>query len=510
MRSSFAKHMNTTIVAALLGFASIATAQPAAGPLTIQGLDQFSFTGVRSRAMGGTSAANALDASALFTNPAALSRLSSFEVRAGGLFVSSNREQTQEWVPMRPVPGMSVLFEGLTRFVKVPDSLGIAGHPLSAWSTLQRQYDDIEPNWTKTSSRAQPLSLAAALPLTVAGMKIAAGIGVAQTIDLDHYYQNNNSMTPYLGQQRPDPVLITERNDTIHVKWFQYTRKREGSIYGITPGLSATVLPGFRVGASVAILTGSSDDYERRVERGHLNIAVANGVASNFMVDTVYYQQTKSGTSDYSGQMTTLGIHFQQARYSIGISIRPSMTITRTWNRDVTSMDTTKKSFPFRIDSLRSRMYHESGNDDLKYPLAYTIGITLNPTDRWTIAFDYDVRNLGNAELTSSSTGATTHPWISKKAALRLGAEYRADEMLAIRGGYREDLQAFSPDGAAIADEPARGGIYSLGAGIDLGNIRLDVAYEYSLLKYQDIYQSNVNYNEREQHQFMMDVSYRF
>jgi len=249
---------------------------------------------------------------------------------------------------------------------------------------------------------------------------------------------------------------------------------------------------------------------KRRVERGHLNIAVTNAVASNFMLDTVYYRQAKTGTSSYSGRLVNLGLHFQQKHYSIGISVKPSMTLTRTWDREVSSIDSTRKSFPFRIDSARTRTYSESGTDDLKYPLSYTLGIVVMPTDRWTIAFDYDVRNLGDAELTSSASGTTTHPWVSKKAALRIGAEFRADDMLALRGGYREDMQAFSPDGAAISDEPARGGIYSFGAGITLGNILVDVAYEYSLLKYHDIYQSNVNYNMREQHQFMMDVAYRF
>ena len=92
----------------------------------------------------------------------------------------------------------------------------------------------------------------------------------------------------------------------------------------------------------------------------------------------------------------------------------------------------------------------------------------------------------------------------------RLGAEYRVSEMLALRGGYHEDIQSFAPDGSAIVDKPASGEIYSLGAGIAFGNIFIDLAYEYSILKYQDIYQSNINYNTREQHQFMMEIAYRF
>ncbi|TSA15942.1 hypothetical protein D4R75_14155 [bacterium] len=509
MKSSLAKRIDVTIVAAILSFASV-FAQPAARPLDVQGLDQFSASGVRSRAMGGTGVASAVDASALFSNPAALAQLSSFEIRAGGLFGSTMSKQTQEWVPMRPLPGLSALFEGLTGDVKTPDSLGRSGLPLSAWNTLQKQYDNLTPGWDRTSSRTQPLSLAAAMPLTVAGMNVAAAIGFSQVINLDHYFQNNNSMSPYLGQERPDPFLITNRNDTLHIKWYQYTRQREGSVYGITPGVSVTLLPGLRVGGSATVLTGSSDDNEKRVERGHINIAISNGVGSNFMVDTVYYRQSKVGTSKYSGTMFTFGLHFQQERYSLGVTLRPPMKITRTWDRDVASIDTTKKPMPVRLDDQPRRSFHESGKDYLDFPLSYSLGIVLKPTDKWMIAFDYELKHLADVELTSATNSTVSRPWVNTKGAMRIGAEYLASKLIALRGGYREDVQAFSPDGSAIIDEPARGGVYSLGAGISLGNIFIDMAYEYSVLKYQDIYQSNANYNTRQQHQVMLECAYRF
>jgi opacity protein-like surface antigen len=281
-------------------------------------------------------------------------------------------------------------------------------------------------------------------------------------------------------------------------------------VYGITPGISITLLPGLRIGGSATFLTGSSDDNEHRVERGHINIAIGDGKPQNFMVDTVYYVQSKVGTSTYTGSIFTLGLHFEQEHYSIGVTVKPPMALTRTWDGDVTNIDTTKKPFPVRIDSLTARRYHESGKDDLNFPLSYSLGIVLRPTDKWTIAFGYELRHLADVELTSSSNSTVSKPWVNNRGAMRLGAEYLASDLLALRGGYREDIQAFSPDGSAIIDEPARGGVYSIGAGIGVGHILIDLTYEYSLLKYQDIYQSNVNYNTRQQHQFMMEIAYRF
>lgn len=509
MKSSPAIRIGVLFSVVVLGCTSLTLAQPAAGPLTIQGLDQFVVAGIRSRAMGGTSIASVRDASALFSNPAGLSHLAAFEIRAGGLFGTASRSQSQEWVPMRPLPGISVLFEGRTGTIKTPDSLGVPGLPLSPWSRLQKQYDTIEPNWSRRSHRAQPLLLAAALPLTVAGISIAAGMGVAQVIDLDQYYQNNNSMAPYLGQERPGAVFFTDRTDTVHVKWYQYTRNREGSVYGITPGISAEILPGLTIGATAGFLTGSSDDREDRVERGLVNIAISNGVASNFMVDTVYYYQTKSGKSNFTGNSYTFGLHLDQERFSIGVTLTPPMTLTRTWDRDVTSLDTTRNVFPVRVDSLTARSYHESGKDELQFPLSYGLGIVLKPASDWTIAFDYVMRNLADAELTSQAGGVSSRPWVNAKATMRLGAEYRPTDQLALRGGYRQDIQPFSPDGSAIINEPAAGEVYSLGAGFLFGNIGIDVAYEYSRLKYQDIYQSNVNYNAREFHKMFVEVAYR-
>jgi long-subunit fatty acid transport protein len=352
--------------------------------------------------------------------------------------------------------------------------------------------------------------LAAALPLTLGETRVTAGIGYAQVIDLDHFYQNNNSLSPYLGQERPPQVFFTDRTDTMHVKWYQYVRSREGSVYGITPALSVTVLPGFTLGASAAILTGSSDDVEHRVERGHLNISITNGVADNFMVDTAYYYQDKVGTSTYSGNMFTFGGHLEQERFSIGVTIKPAMTITREWERTTTSLDTTKKSFPVRIDSLTTRTTSESGTDKLRLPFSYALGIVLTPTKEWMIGFDFVWRNLGEAEFTSGADGTTTKPWVNSSATMRLGIEYRASDIVALRAGYRQDPQAFSPDGSAIINTAASGNIYSAGAGLTFGNILCDLAYEYRWLKYEDTYQSNVNINTQGQHLLFVEVGYRF
>jgi long-subunit fatty acid transport protein len=528
MKSNLPNAIGVMFGVVLFSCSSIMNAQPAAVPLDIQGLDQNVIIGARSRAMGGSTVANANDAYALFSNPAALSHLNSFEIRVGGLFERTMRDQTQNWVPTTDVTPMSALFEGLTGGIKRSDSIAaipykyppggiptdsVPGIPYkNPWNMVQRQYDNLGPNWNRPSMTTQPMTLAAAMPLTLAGIRIVTGIGFSQVISLDNYYQNNNAMSPYVvGQERPF-VQWSKPTDTIHIKWYQYIRSREGSVNGITPGLSLTFLSGLTVGGSVTMLSGSSDDVEQRVERGYLDVAVAIGKAKNFKLDTVYYYQSKIGTSTYSGNIITLGLLYQQPRYSIGIMVKPAMTLSRKWDRTVVNIgnDSTSISFPLRMDTLPSIRYLENGKDDVKFPLVYSLGLILTPTNKWTFAFDYEIRNLADVELNSQTNGTPAHPWVNSTANWRIGAEYRASDMLAVRGGYHEDTQSFAPDGSAIVDKPASGEIYSLGAGIRIGKFLIDFAYEYSLLTYLDIYQSNVNYNTREQHQVMMEFAYRF
>lgn len=76
--------LRLTAIAALAFLAAIQSpAQGIVSPLTLQGLDEPVVRSARSTAMGGATVATCGDAAALFSNPAALSRLGSIEVRAG-------------------------------------------------------------------------------------------------------------------------------------------------------------------------------------------------------------------------------------------------------------------------------------------------------------------------------------------------------------------------------------------------------------------------------------------
>ncbi|MEM6326644.1 MAG: hypothetical protein AAF791_05945 [Bacteroidota bacterium] len=458
----------------LLGLALVAavayippvTAQDAAAPLTIQGLDQQEAVGARARAMGGVRAAGLSTAAGLFSNPAALRKLTEAEARLGGGYNAQDYSQNQTWVPNRLYLELSLIFEN---------------DPTSPNPT--RAFDDIRPDWENDLSAARPTlgAVAAPLPFTPGGVSLTAGVGAAQVANLDHYFQNNNALTPNIGNIRPEPISRIQDGDSLIVGWGQYSRQREGAVYGITPALAAQRGP-FSLGVSATVLTGSSDDRQQLLDRGEFTLRFQNrfSLAAPTGGETVV-----TGTSDYSGTRLAIAGGYDTGLLSVDAVWQPGYTLSREW----TQSDGT------------------SGTDEIDFASAFTVGVSVEPSEAVTVAADVDLRALGSADVLFADSTEATQPWVSGST-VHIGAEYRALDWLALRGGYREQAQAFAPAGAALLDEPARADVFGAGLGFALGPVALDVTYEFSHLRYEDLWLSNGNDNTLTQHSVFFEAAY--
>jgi hypothetical protein len=465
-------------------------AQDAANPLDLQGMNQSVPLSVRSRGMGGTIVASGNGSSSLFANPALLSRVLSGEVRVAAYGAMSAQRQSQEWVPNRIYPGLSLLMEDKWAGIKDPN-LDSLSADAARWEKLQKPLDTIGPNWSRKKTRTLPMSIAAAYPIAFDDFLLVAGFGAAQAIDLNHYFKNNNVLDPLIGSYRPQPMPVVAVGDTLHVRWYQFTRKREGAVYTYTPAL-AVKSAGITLGFSASILNGSSDDFERRLDRGYLTF-----IYNRFKIDPVNYTRTITGTSKYKGLGGNIGLLWDMDRISVGGSVALPMTITRTYSGTISSNTSA---------SHTSEVYNRE--EKLKLPVRYTVGILLTPRAKWNISFDYGTSGFSDAEQLFDD-GTTLTPWIGGNA-FRLGTEFLPAAWLAIRAGFREEVQPFSPAGSAIIGEAAHASVTSAGAGVTIGMFIVDVAYEYSVLHYQDLWQSNINDNLHEQHRAFVEVGYRF
>ena len=486
------------IAAALLLIAPALHAQGTADPLSLQGLDQRILTDIRARGMGGAVIAGTGRASILFANPAGLTTLGTVDLRIAGFGATTTERQTQEWVPNRLYTGLSLLMEDSWGSIKAPTDTN--GNPIAdPWEQLQKPFDTIGPNWSRRTDQALPLSVALAVPVEFSDIAFVLGIGASRAIDLNHFFQNNNVTDPLLGLYRPQPIPELQQGDTLRARWFQYLRKREGTIWGVTPAVGVSVA-GIGLGVSATYYTGTSDDLERRLDRGFLTFAY-----NRFRVqDTVRYASVRNGSSTYTGFGGTVGIRFAGPRFAVAATVQLPFTLTRKYST----------SFGSREDVLINRARDSvvttlvsaggSGTEKIHFPAAYSFGVLLAPFPRWTLAFDYEVRNLRRVEYTLTN-GAVSTPWVGAPS-FRVGGEYRWADWLALRAGYREVPQAFSPEGAAIIGEPAVLSVYSAGAGLNVFGLEVDIAYEYVRLKYQDSWQSNVNYNSLTQHRLLLEI----
>jgi hypothetical protein len=458
-------------------------------PLGFIGADNLSIAGTRARAMGWSSIGNANDATALFNNPALLSRLQDYEVRIGGISTSTTSSQRQEWYPDKVYATLSLLLED--RLVGISDTG-------QNQIVLERKYDDIGPNWSKERSRIRPSGIVGAVPLEVSGMRMTMAVGYSEMVNLDHYFQNNNAMDPYVGSHRPQPYPRPVLGDTTKVRWYQFIRQREGSIYGIVPAVSMTLFDDLSIGLSASILDGTSDDSQQRRERGFFRFATSSSGNFNvYFVDSVYYRQSLKGTSSYSGVQTTIGIGYEGGNYFLGLVLKPGYTITRKFSG--TLMIDTAGSVTTQSVTL---------NEKLTLPFTYAFGGSFAISNRLRLAVDYLVNNYAETKMTTAD-GISMPPWLDGEM-YRIGLEFYVMDELAVRCGFRENTQVFSGEGAPIVDDPVRGYGLTAGLGYSLGVVSMNVAYEYSRVKFEDKWISNINYNDRSGHTIVAEAGIRF
>lgn len=458
------------------------------GPLTIQGLDRNTLHSAAGRGMGGLTLGLRNEVGLMFQNPASLGSLTSMQVSLGGIHRSENAEQVQEYAPVRYYSNFSLLMEGLTHLIPDPDPL-LGGS--SAGDTVQRPFDDIGPNWSRKKDLGVPIQGFLAVPFTLGGMKLVAGIGAVEYANLQHYYQNNNSLTPPVFLQRPLPAFRPTNDAPITVDWSQYIRSREGTLRGYGAALSGSFAKGaLSFGISGMAIQGSSDDMEQFFGRGRMTF-----FSNSFRLDSTFRNIRNSGTSEYSGQEFTVGGIYRGRYASLGLSAKFPSTIARTFNTLV-EIDTTG------IPSTQSMR----GEDRVRLPWRGTVALSLNPRENVTLGFEYEIRSYASA-VYSSDGGAESSPWLSSSV-FHVGIQYAPEPWLALRAGVRGQAEVFEPEGNPLAGEPVTFTVYSVGVGLFEAGMRLNLAYEYSHSRYQDIWGSAVSINSVKRGAFIADISY--
>jgi opacity protein-like surface antigen len=423
----------------------------------------------------------------MFQNPAMLTTIGGLQISLGGLFQSNERRQEQQYAPVRYYPNLSLLLEGLADDLPDPDPDLFGFTPADS---VQRTFDGLGPNWTHSNQRTAPLQAFVAMPFELGAMRLTAGLGVAEYGDFGYFYQNNNVLTPNIFSQRPVPLPRPTDNNPLQADWYQTIRSREGAVMGYG-GALAVVWPRFNAsfGLSGTLVSGSTDDVEQDIARGRLTF-----LANEFRADSVYSRTTRTGQSDFSGFDLAFSAIVRGDFVSAGITVRPPLTITRSYSMQVVT------------DTGTASTTSISGEDEMTLPWRGTAGLTVEPRDNLVFGLEYELRPYARADFADAS-GAESRPWMSSSV-FRVGVDVAVLPWLSLRGGMRRQAETFGADGRAIEDQPVWFTTYSAGAGLTFAGVRMNLAYEGSGSVYQDVMGSAIYHNRSDRHAVVADIAY--
>jgi opacity protein-like surface antigen len=491
-------------------------------PLTLQGLDHMSIPSANSRAAGGISIGVKNDISLMFSNPATLLTADGIQLSVSGLQQSVYAKQDQEYGALQNYSDFHLLLLSLTGQMSV-DTSKIntklrTNKPVTQFDSLQRPFgaDSLTmPGWSRKQSTTAPIQAFLAVPFTIADVKFVAGIGAAEYANMDWFYQNNNGLSPNVLDVATQGVISTsslpDADSSVYrkgppyiVHWYRSIQERSGSIYGYGGSIAAALTAKLSLGVSVMTLSGTTDDYEEHVGRGQMAF-YANSIRLSQQGMT---HRISTGTSKFSGMEYTVSGTYDSKHVRLGFSVKPPTVITRafqgsTWSDSVAAV----KKYDSRTDSVHVIATTTfNGEDKMELPWRGTVGVGIALRENLTVGIEYEIRAYTDAAYTNIS-GVSTHPWLSSTV-IRCGLEYAPTTWLFLRTGVRQNAEVFQPATSALRGEVVRYPVYSLGAGLSFEGVRLNVAYEYSDMRYVDTWASAVHTNVRNTNIVAASIAY--
>ena len=443
-------------------------------PLTIQGLERQEPATVRARGMGAVSTAIPGSPESIVLNPAGLASLPGPALSASGLWLSRDWAETQHWNPNRYYAGLSLYFS---------DPEDYRSEPLS------------EPDWTHEQGAFKIATIGGAIPVSLSGRRVALGVMLHQVAQLDDYDRNDNVLDPYIGQFRPDPIERPKPGEEIEVRWTAFERQRTGQMRAISTAVGFELVRSLHVGMRISRTWGSSSDRQYSRDIG---MFMLREDAHDYSHEVASGQISWNGSSDFSGWSGAVGIRWQYEVLSAGIIYQFRHSITQAYSRSgqVQGPDSGNMSFS------------QVGEDEISLPARVVAGIALRPASSVLLAADYFWQDYEALEI--SSTERTAMPDWGRTRGIGLGVEWQVRAGSFVRAGFRRDPQPFRIEGFGLLGHTATGDAFSAGFGTDLSIVTLDIAYEFQRLRYQDRWESNVDYNRIRKHNVLFGVTYLF
>ncbi|MDO9391306.1 MAG: hypothetical protein Q7U71_05980 [bacterium] len=308
-------------------------------------------------------------------------------------------------------------------------------------------------DWDLSVSHIAPAFASFIIPTKVAANNLVFAIAYQRMIDMGSGEEGDGEYEGF--------------TDTLRYK---YEAKTTGGIDAISPALAIQLNPQIMVGAAANILiNGYKYEY-----------------TENF---TDYPSATHeySTESKLSGLNMNLGFLGTFSKMNIGAMFRLPFTFTEepsaSENWDLTGTGWT-------LDGLTTGSISESYSDvEVTMPFMFGFGVALKPTDKLTLAADFERRAYSSSEYTSE--GYTVDAGLKDCNQFRVGMEYIITGntgVFPIRLGFRTDPRVYTgsyDDGTDTSQ--VVGKVFTGGFGLLMGKVMFDLAYEYTMANHEDV-----------------------
>jgi hypothetical protein len=455
--------------------------------LAYQGMSKTNDLGVKALAMGGAFTAISGNINSLFFNPAGLADINKFQFSISANSYQKLWRENQTYRPNRFQITLPFYLEGLYTpnpanngkwdydiFNDERDSTYIVREPVLGEDPFGKEAAD----WEEKENSFVFNNISAAIPMKVLGKQLVVSGSYNTKYNVLDFDRNDTYLNPHIGYDEYGETDRVGSNDTLHMDWSRFLRKRTGNVKNITLGVGYKLDENVNVGFGFNRFSGKTQDLQTLNKVGWFDITSNNKF--RFSYDTLNTSIT--GNSEFSGYNFYFGTHLTFNRIQFGLSIYTPYSINRSWNnRTIT------------IDTLQTDTKSASGKDKLKIEAIYALGVSFNPIDQFIFSLDIETTPFSQGTFELASGDATHREWLDRTN-LCIGAEYKPFSWLSVLAGYRNLPTIFAPDGAAFRDRGPSAESYTFGFSFGIFIGRLDAAYEIRQLKYYDSYYSNTNY----------------
>ena len=468
--------------------------------LSFQGLAYKDYPSTKAAAMGGALSAVSGDISALFYNPAGLARVDKFQISLNMNQYGRRWRENQNFRTNRQFTTLPLYLEGL--YIPLRENSGrwdyelykdTTGYLYNLPQLGQDPYSEAAADWKNSKNEFGFKNLTIAFPFNALDRDFVAAASYFRN-SINDFDRNETYLSPFFtSYDYETSIRLVNGIDTLNVEWSRFLRQRTGSMNNIVAGLSNEVFENVMVGFGVNIQFGKSDDLQSLVRFGDLHLIDAQKFKFYF-VDT---STVTSGTSKYKSASFNIGAMVELRKVKLGIKIDLPYTLTREWN------------YTKERKGVNTSTENLSGKDEAKIPAIYNLGISFQPVDDFLISFNYEYAPYSKTEFSLASPDTSFRKWADQNT-LAFGLEYKMFDYLSLMAGYRAIPEVFIPDGAAIKDKGPGANSYNFGIGVTTFLGRVDLAYEYRVMKYYDSYYSHTNYAFESNSTLMLGFTYSF